>query len=145
AREVKRGAMGDGYSVINGPGGSAAIAAGAAALMKAIDPTLTNGTIVGRLARMADPAGTRDQTGNDRINLARALTDAGTDFVQPAGAPPVGGGGPFVGPYVVAANKHSAVPSPSSVTACSARNTNTFTCAPQRRGWGAGTETLIGR
>src|SRR5439155_293549 len=49
------------------------------------------------------PAGTQDQTGNGRINMARALADTGTDFVQPAGAPPVGAGGPFVGPYRAAA------------------------------------------
>jgi hypothetical protein len=39
---------------------------------------------------MADPAGTPDQTGNGRINMARALADTGTDFVQPSGALPVG-------------------------------------------------------
>src|SRR5436309_3127645 len=41
----------------------------------------------------------QDAIGNGRINMPRALADAGTDFVQPAGAAPVGGGGPFVGPY----------------------------------------------
>src|SRR2546428_13950199 len=70
--------------------------------MKAVDPTLTNGIIVGRLARTADPAGTQSQTGNGRINLARALADTNTDFIEPAGAAPVGQGGPFVGPYVAA-------------------------------------------
>src|SRR2546422_6765296 len=82
--------------------------------MKAMDPTLSNGVIVGRLARMADPAGTRDQTGNGRINMARALADTGTDFIRPAGAPPVGDGGPFVGPYVAAA-----ADSTSTVVSCS--------------------------
>src|SRR3989442_1081746 len=90
---------GDAYTVVSGTSASAAIVAGAAAFMRAVDPALENGVIVGRLARMADPAGTQDQTGNGRINMARALADAGTDFVQPAGAAPVGGGGPFVGPY----------------------------------------------
>src|SRR3989449_948458 len=90
---------GDAYTIVSGTSASAAIVAGAAAFMRAVDPTLSNGVIVGRLARMADPAGTQDQTGNGRINMARALADAGTDFVQPAGAAPVGGGGPFVGPY----------------------------------------------
>src|SRR5262245_40259113 len=95
--------IGDAYTVINGTSASAAIVAGAAAFMKAVDPTLTNGIIVGRLARMADPAGTQDQTGNGRINFARALADTGTAVIQPAGAPPTGNGGPFVGPYVAAA------------------------------------------
>ena len=96
--------IGNSYITISGTSTSAAIVAGAAAQMLAIDPTLTNGVIVGRLARTADVAGTQEQTGNGRINLARALLDAGTDFVQPAGAAPVGGGGPFVGPYRAAAS-----------------------------------------
>src|SRR5437899_7213727 len=95
--------IGAAYNVISGTSASAAIVAGAAAFMRAVDPTLTNGVIVGRLARMADPAGTQDQTGNGRINMARALADTGIDFIQPAGAAPVGAGGPFVGPYVAAA------------------------------------------
>src|SRR5207249_1808568 len=103
ATEILTTEIGDAYSVISGTSASAAIVAGAAAFMKAVDPTLTNGIIVGRLARMADPAGTQDQTGNGRINMARAMADTGTDFVQPAGAPPVGDGGPFVGPYRAAA------------------------------------------
>src|SRR3989442_12192315 len=90
--------IGAAYNVISGTSASAAIVAGAAAFMRAVDPTLTNGVIVGRLARMADPAGTQGQTGNRRINLARALADTGTDFIQPAGAAPVGNGGPFLGP-----------------------------------------------
>src|SRR5262249_3846301 len=95
--------VGGAYTVISGTSSSAAIVAGVAAFMKAVDLTLTNGVIVGRIARTADPAGTQDQTGNGRVNMARALADTGTDPVQPAGAAPVGGGGPFVGPYKVAA------------------------------------------
>src|SRR2546428_79674 len=102
ATDIQTTAIGDAYTIISGTSASAAIVAGAAAFMKAVDPTLSNGVIVGRLARMADPAGTQIQTGNGRINMARALADTGTDFIQPAGAPPVGGGGPFVGPYVAA-------------------------------------------
>src|SRR3989449_11016535 len=90
--------IGAAYNVISGTSASAAIVAGAAAFMRAVDPTLTNGVIVGRLARMADPAGTQDQTGNGRINMARALPDTGTDFAQPPGSAPAGGGWPFVGP-----------------------------------------------
>jgi subtilisin family serine protease len=95
--------IGGTYLSVSGTSSSAAIVAGAAAQLMAIDPTRSNGVIVGRLARNADPAGTQDQTGNGRINLARALADTGTDFVQPNGAGPVGPGGPFVGPYRAAA------------------------------------------
>ena len=55
-----------------------------------------------RLARNADAVGTTAQTGNGRLNLARAIADTSTDSVKPAGAAPVGSGGPFVGPYAVA-------------------------------------------
>src|SRR5256885_15896211 len=95
---------GDAYPIVSGTSASAAIVAGAAAFMRAVDPALENGVIVGRLGRTADPAGTQDQTGSGRINMARALEDTGTDFVQPAGAAPVGAGGPFVGPYRAAGN-----------------------------------------
>src|SRR5262245_2187477 len=91
------------YSMISGTSASAAIVAGVAGFMKAVDPSLSNGVIVGRMARMTDPAGTQEQTGNGRVNMARALSDTGTDFIEPAGADPVGAGGPFVGPYVAAA------------------------------------------
>jgi subtilisin family serine protease len=50
--------VGGAYIPINGTSSSAAIVAGAAAQMMAIDPTLANGVVVGRLARTADPAGT---------------------------------------------------------------------------------------
>src|SRR5437016_3513842 len=109
ATDIQTTTTGDAYTVISGTSASAAIVAGAAAFMKAVDPTLSNGVIVGRLARMAEPAGTQDQTGNGRINMARALADTGTDFIQPAGAPPVSAGGPFVGPYVAAALSVKAV------------------------------------
>ena len=56
-----------------------------------------------RLAANADEVGAVDQTGNGRLNVARALNDSGSESVQPAGAAPVGSGGPFVGPYVIAA------------------------------------------
>ena len=107
-------AAGDGYDVISGTSTSAAIVAGAAALMKAADPSLSNGVIVGRLARSADPAGTQAQTGNGRVNLARALADTSTDYVQPAGASPVGQGGPFVGPYLAASVSSVTITSPTS-------------------------------
>ena len=113
--DVLTTAIGDAYEVVSGTSVSAAIVAGAAALMKASDRSLSNGVIVGRLARNADPAGTRADTGNGRVNLPRALADTSTEFVQPAGAAPVGEGGPFVGPYLAANVTNVAITSPSSV------------------------------
>jgi hypothetical protein len=100
--------LGNTYLPITGTSASAAIVAGVVGVMKAsadplADPPVTNGVIVGRLARNADPAGTQEQTGNGRVNMPRALADTTTDTIEPAGAAPVGDGGPFVGPYVVAA------------------------------------------
>ena len=89
--------LNDDYVAVSGTSSSAAIVAGVAAFLKAVDPSLTNGMIVGRMARTADPAGTQEQTGNGRVNLARALEDTGTDELQPAGADPVGDGGPSSG------------------------------------------------
>ena len=99
-------APGEGIATVNGTvtgtSASAAIVAGSAALIKAASAGASNGVIVSRLARTADPAGSTSQTGNGRVNLARAISDASSDFIQPAG---VGGsGGPIVGPYVAAAN-----------------------------------------
>ena len=96
------------YTYLTGTSTSSAVVAGVAAFMKAVDQSLTNGVIVGRLARSADAIGTegdpdnRLMFGNGRVNMARALADTGTDSVQPAGATPVGEGGPYVGPYLVA-------------------------------------------
>ncbi|MEO5895690.1 MAG: S8 family serine peptidase, partial [Vicinamibacterales bacterium] len=87
----------------NGTSASAAMVAGAAALLKIADPLATNGAIVGRLARNADVAGTQEQTGNGRLNIERALADFSTAEIVPVGAPPEGDGGPFVGPYRIAA------------------------------------------
>ncbi|WP_255890092.1 tandem-95 repeat protein, partial [Nocardioides astragali] len=91
-----------GSSSLTGTSASAAIVAGTAALVKANDPSASNGVVVGRLARNADPAGTTAETGNGRVNLARALADTATDPVVPQGV--AGAGGPVVGPYVAAAN-----------------------------------------
>ncbi|HEY6058465.1 MAG TPA: S8 family serine peptidase, partial [Candidatus Limnocylindrales bacterium] len=99
--DIQTTSAGGGYAPITGTSASAAEVAAAAALAKAVDPSASNGVIVGRLARNADPVGTVDQTGNGRLNLFRMLGDSGTDAVVPAGAP---GGGPFVGPYVAASN-----------------------------------------
>src|SRR5439155_15847851 len=91
---------GGGTSSITGTSASAAEVAGAAALLRAVDPSASNGVIVNRLAESADAAGTADQTGNGRLNLARATSDTSTVAIEPAGAAPVGSGGPYVGPYV---------------------------------------------
>src|SRR5439155_18470497 len=69
---------GNNYVTASGTSASAAIVAGAAALMRAVDPTLSNGEVVNRLAETADAAGTQNQTGNGRINIARALSDTST-------------------------------------------------------------------
>ena len=88
-----------GNGSVTGTSASAAVVAGSAALLAA-DSSASNGVIVGRLARNADPAGTVDQTGNGRVNLARALADTSTDPVVPQGV--AGNGGPVVGPYAEA-------------------------------------------
>src|SRR5439155_11524221 len=88
-----------GYTSVSGTSASAAEVAAAAALLKANSPMAGNGVVVNRLAESADAAGTLDQTGNGRLNLDRAINDPNTTSTEPAGAPPVGGGGPFVGPY----------------------------------------------
>src|SRR5439155_15557679 len=74
-----------GTSAVTGTSASAAFVAGAAALLKAADATASNGIIVGRLARNHDAAGTQAETGNGRLNLARAIGDVDTTSVVPAG------------------------------------------------------------
>src|SRR5436190_3190260 len=100
---IETTATGGGYATISGTSVAEAGVAGGAAVLKANDSSASNGTIVGRLARNADPAGTSDQTGNGRLNLARAIGDTSLEPIEPAGSPPAGGGGPLVGPYVAAA------------------------------------------
>ncbi len=95
-------ANGGGYTSISGTSASAAAVAGAAALLRANSPGLSNGVVVGRLARSADPP-VSGGTGNGRLNLARAAADDSTEAVQPSGAAPVGEGGPFIGPYAAQA------------------------------------------
>src|SRR4029434_1695554 len=93
-------------------------------------PSLSNGVVVSRIARTADPAGTQDQTGNGRVNVARAIDDTSTDEIQPAGTAPFGNGGPFVGPYRTAASGDGTgtmTVSPTSVSGGSTGNTFTFT------------------
>ncbi|HYC07248.1 MAG TPA: S8 family serine peptidase, partial [Candidatus Binatia bacterium] len=58
---------GGGYESVSGTSAAAAEVAGAAALLRALDPTASNGVIVGRLARDASRAGTTAETGNGRL------------------------------------------------------------------------------
>ncbi|MFM8268433.1 MAG: S8 family serine peptidase [Ilumatobacteraceae bacterium] len=81
-----------------GTSAAAAVVAGALAVLKAVDPAASNGTLIGRLARNTDPLAA-GAAGNGRLNLARAVADTSTDSVIPAGA---AGGGPIVGPYLAA-------------------------------------------
>src|SRR5262249_381555 len=90
----------NGVTADSGTSASSAIVAGAAALMRANDPSASNATIIGRLARNADPV-SGGNGGNGRLNLERAINDTSTDGVTPAGSD--AGGGPFVGPYHAAA------------------------------------------
>jgi len=86
----------DGYTAVSGTSPAAALTAGAAALLKAFDPTLTNGVLLGRLARGAapvgDPADPDDAAkyGYGRLSLSGALADAqganALDPVEPLGA-----------------------------------------------------------
>ena len=121
-------AAGGGTSSVTGTSASAAEVSAAAALLKAADPSASNGVIVGRLARTADAAGSADQTGNGRLNLARAIGDASTESIVPAGAAPVGSGGPLVGPYVAAANS-----SPYTATQTVAAGSTNTTCGHSRQ------------
>jgi len=99
-RDILGTFIGDGYVSWSGTSASAAIVAGAAGLMRAVDPSLTNGIVVNRLARSADPTGTQMETGNGRVQLAKALADTSLVGIQPAGTG--GNGGPFVGSYTAA-------------------------------------------
>ena len=60
-------APGGGSTSVTGTSASSAAVAAAAALLRANDPSASNGVIVGRLARTAEAAGTVEQTGNGRL------------------------------------------------------------------------------
>ena len=86
----------DGYTAVSGTSPAAALTAGAAALLKALDPTLTNGVLLGRLARGAAPAADPQDPdyaakyGYGRLDLGGALADASAadamEPVEPVGA-----------------------------------------------------------
>ena len=67
--------VGSGTTSVTGTSASAAIVAGATALLRANDPGASSGTLIGRLARNTDAGG----AGNGRLNLARSLGDTSTD------------------------------------------------------------------
>ena len=117
---------------ITGTSASAAEVAGAAALLNAASGA-SNGVVVARLAKNAEAAGSQAQTGNGRLNLDRAMTDTSTGAIQPAGAAPVGGGGPFVGPYVAAANSFNVAPPTQSVAAQATPRTTPGPSPPEQR------------
>ena len=137
------------YVTWTGTSASAAIVAGTAALMRAVDPSLSNGVVVNRIARTADVAGTQEQTGNGRVNVARAVGDTSTDAIQPAGTAPYGNGGPFVGPYQAAATNAkdgdgTMTVAPITVIANSTGNTLTFTfTAPNGGDFNLGSQATI--
>ena len=71
--DVLADAVGGGTTSVTGTSASAALVAGGAALLLGADPKATNSIAIGRLATSAHQAGTRLQTGNGRLDLARAL------------------------------------------------------------------------
>jgi len=100
-------ALNSSYSYFTGTSPSSAIVAGAAAFMKAVDPTITNGVIVDRLGDTTDQAGSASDPnraikfGKGRINMANAMKDKTLDTAQLAGA--VGNSSGAVGQYTIAA------------------------------------------
>ncbi len=138
---VTAAAVGGGVKTISGTSASSAVVAGSAALLAALDADASNGTIVGRLARNADPAGSTSETGNGRVNVARSAGDTSTDAVVPAGAAAEGTSGPIVGPYVAAESgdgQGAVSPASTSVEVSSLNNTLTFTFTAKRNQSGVG-------
>ncbi|UFS71728.1 MBG domain-containing protein [Geomonas sp. RF6] len=91
--------MNGSYTSMTGTSASSAVVAAVAGFMKAMDPALTNGVIVGRLGRTADQTGNAGEVGNGRVNMAKAVEDASISTVQPSG---VSAGGAFIDGYVAA-------------------------------------------
>jgi hypothetical protein len=79
--DVIAGKQGGGTQTVSGTSASAAMVAGAAAVLKANDADLTNATIAGRLARGAQKAD--DTAGHGRLDLARSLTDGSNEGITP--------------------------------------------------------------
>src|SRR5439155_11759006 len=68
-------APGGGTSSLSGTSASTAAVAGAATLLRAVDPSASNGVAVNRLAESADAAGTAEQTGKARLKLCPPAAD----------------------------------------------------------------------
>jgi hypothetical protein len=74
---------------LSGTSASAAIVGGVAGFMKSVDPSLSNGVIVGRIARTADSGGDAGRDGQRPHQHARVRWhDTSLEAVQPAGADP---------------------------------------------------------
>ena len=91
------------YRTVSGTSAAAAMVAGAAGLVRAVDPAASNGVVVARLARNAAPPAAGADICNGRLDVALSLADHNMTAVRPAGAAPTGDGGPFIGPYNAAA------------------------------------------
>ena len=119
---------------VSGTSASAAIVAAAAALMRANDPSASNGVIIGRLARTAADVA---NTGNGRLDLARAITDTSTVPVMPVGTWSGNLGGPWVNPIYTTAATVALV---GTIGAVSQGGTNTAVTPA----WGASETRALG-
>ncbi len=97
--EVPAYAPGGSTRLVAGTSASAASVAGAASLLMAAYPRLSNAAVVGRLAATAARVGTRRQTGNGRLDLARAVSARNTTPLVPRGVRGRAAGGVSGGPY----------------------------------------------
>ena len=79
------------------------------------------------------------QTGNGRLNLVRALIDYVQGPCNPAGAAPVGAGGPFVGPYTAGAPNFRLFVAPTSSAQAATRS---FTVLVENRNANSGNDGL---
>ncbi len=102
--DITADAVGGGTTSVTGTSASAALVAGGAALLLGADPKATNASVIGKLAASAHKAGTRAQTGNGRLDLARALATSTAKRLTPAGVVGRQAGGPFAGPYTIASS-----------------------------------------
>ena len=98
-RRHRHDPAGGGYGSVTGTSASAAIVAGAAALLKATSRRLERRHRRPARSHRGACRHDRQQTGNGRLT-SPAPSRTPDRSVKPAGAAPVGSGGPFVGPYV---------------------------------------------
>ncbi len=120
--DIKADSVGGGTDSVTGTSMSAAVVAGAAAQLVAVDPYASHlARSSAGLARNADPDG---GVGNGRLDLARSFSDGSTGEVVPTGASAVG---PVVGPYSAAAFSFSLS---ASTYAFAETNSNFATSVP---------------